>query len=128
MGREQSVLAKSSSSAHPNKVCTWQKVSRPSGPCYGFSPRRCHCCPRLGASPCSKRQWPRRILAWDPFHAEDFIPAEHERGSAGGDGGLRARGGYRVIFRGGGAPPRGGARAVGGVGPHLGRVRRPHTR
>src|SRR5258706_5233299 len=112
MGREQSVLAKSSSSAHPNKVCTWQKVSRPSGPCYGFSPRRCHCCPGSGASPCSKRQWPRRILAWHPFHAECFIPAEHEHGSAGGDGGIRARGGYRVILRGGAPPQRG---AAGGV-------------
>src|SRR5437879_5055192 len=29
------------------------KVPRPRGPCYGFSPRRCHGCPCFGAPPCS---------------------------------------------------------------------------
>src|SRR5437868_14615660 len=27
------------------------KVPRPRGPCYGFSPRRCHGCPDLGLRP-----------------------------------------------------------------------------
>src|SRR5258708_544202 len=99
------------------------KVSRPRGPCYGFSPRRCRCCPVSGASPCSKRQWPRRMLAWHPFHAEYFIPAEHEHGSAGGDGGIRARGGYRIILRGGAPPPRGGAGGGEVGGPTKGGAR-----
>src|SRR5258705_10157479 len=123
----------------PEQICTCQKflirapeqglhrakVSRPRGPCYGFSPRRCHCCPVSGASPCSKRQWPRRMLAWHPFHAEYFIPAEHEHGSAGGDGGIRARGGYRIILRGGGAPPHGGDRGCRRGGGNRGGSRAP---
>jgi len=30
------------------------KVPRPRGPCYGFSPRRCHGCPSLGLRPVRK--------------------------------------------------------------------------
>ena len=48
------------------------KVPRPRGPCYGFSPRRCHGCPSLGTPPCSERDsshavywrgtYPRRVI------------------------------------------------------------------
>src|SRR6266404_6786105 len=51
----KSALAKKLLVRAPEQGLYLPKVPRPRGPCYRFSPRRCHGCPCLGTPPCSER-------------------------------------------------------------------------